>query len=57
MRKLMAFGIMAGLVVAGTAGAADRKVTIGVVSKRQSNPVVQPGHEGALDAAAELVPK
>ena len=57
MRKLIAFGIMAGLAVAGTAGAADRKVTIGVVAKSQSNPVFQAAHQGALDAAAELGPK
>lgn len=57
MRKLVAFGIIAGLAVAGTAGAADRKVTIGIVAKSQSNPVFQAAHQGALDAAAELGPK
>jgi ribose transport system substrate-binding protein len=36
---------------------AQRKVTIGIVSKSQSNPVFQAAHQGAMDAAKELGPK
>lgn len=39
------------------AGAADKKITIGVVAKSQSNPVFQAAQQGALDAAKELGPK
>src|SRR5262245_3201489 len=35
----------------------QRKVTIGIVAKSQSNPVFQAAHQGALDAAKELGPK
>ena len=45
------------LSLAGTAIAQEKKVTIGIVSKSQSNPVFQAAHQGALDAAKELGPK
>ncbi len=37
--------------------AQNRKVTIGIVAKSQSNPVFQAAHQGALDAAKELGPR
>src|SRR4051812_11121053 len=37
--------------------AQNKKITIGIVAKSQSNPVFQAAHQGALDAAKELGPK
>lgn len=45
------------LAAASSVFAQDRKVTIGIVAKSQSNPVFQAAHQGALDAAKELGPK
>ena len=39
------------------ASAQNKKITIGIVAKSQSNPVFQAAHQGALDAAKELGPK
>lgn len=45
------------LCLASVGFAQERKVTIGVVAKSQSNPVFQAAHQGAMDAAKELGPK
>ena len=49
--------LIAFLIAATTAHAADKKVTIGLVAKSQSNPVFQAAYAGAKDAAKELGPK
>ena len=38
---------------AGEAFAQNKKVTIGIVAKSQSNPVFQAAHQGARDAARD----
>ena len=45
------------LLATATAHAADKKITIGLVAKSQSNPVFQAAYAGAKDAAKELGPK
>src|SRR3954471_11415871 len=44
-------------LLAATSFAADKKVTIGLVAKSQSNAVFQAAYAGAKAAAAELGPK
>ncbi len=53
MRRMFVMLLMA----VATANAADKKITIGVVAKSQSNPVFQAAYAGAKDAAKELGPK
>jgi ribose transport system substrate-binding protein len=58
MAMLVVVGVIAiGLVSASSAWAQNKKVTIGIVAKSQSNPVFQAAHQGALDAAKLLGPK
>jgi ribose transport system substrate-binding protein len=45
------------MILASAAVAADKKITIGLVAKSQSNPVFQACYSGAKDAAKELGPK
>ena len=49
--------IIACIAVAMAAQAADKKLTLGLVAKSQSNPVFQAAYAGAKDAAKELGPK
>ncbi len=53
MRRMLAVLLMAAV----SAHAADKKVTIGLVAKSQSNPVFQAAYAGAKEAAKELGPK
>ncbi|HEX3358067.1 MAG TPA: substrate-binding domain-containing protein [Tepidisphaeraceae bacterium] len=46
-----------GMMFASHSQAADKKITIGLVAKSQSNPVFQAAYSGAKDAAKELGPK
>lgn len=48
---------VAALTFCGAAYGQNKKITIGIVAKSQSNPVFQAAHAGALDAAKELGPK
>ena len=45
------------LIAATTAYGAEKKITIGLVAKSQSNPVFQAAYAGAKAAAKELGPK
>ncbi len=45
------------MMLASGSQAADKKITIGMVAKSQSNPVFQAAYSGAKDAAKELGPK
>ena len=54
MQKIL---VVALLVVATVAQAGDKKITIGLVAKSQSNPVFQAAYAGAKDAAKELGPQ
>src|SRR4051812_46698985 len=45
------------LALVSAVSAADKKITIGLVAKSQSNPVFQAAYSGAKDAAKELGPK
>lgn len=54
MRNMLATLLLVGAV---SAQAADKKITIGLVAKSQSNPVFQAAYSGAKDAAKELGPK
>ncbi len=49
--------LIALLFAATAAFAAEKKITIGLVAKSQSNPVFQAAYAGAKDAARELGPK
>jgi ribose transport system substrate-binding protein len=49
--------VVAVLVLTAVASAQNRKLTIGIVAKSQSNPVFQAAHQGAQDAAKELAAK
>src|ERR1051325_2022109 len=53
MNRTLAAVVVLGILGA-TAWAENRKITIGVVAKSQSNPVFQAAHQGAQDAAKEL---
>jgi ribose transport system substrate-binding protein len=52
---VLSLAVLFGL--SGAAIAQNRKITIGIVAKSQSNPVFQAAHQGAQDAAKELGPK
>src|SRR5205814_474907 len=49
--------VVAVLALTAVASAQNRKLTIGIVAKSQSNPVFQAAHQGAQDAAKELATK
>jgi ribose transport system substrate-binding protein len=58
--KRFAFALVAVFALCAFASSpalAQKKVTIGIVAKSQSNPVFQAAHQGARDAAKELGPK
>src|SRR5437868_3822551 len=56
MKWMMAAVVALG-VMGSSAFAQNKKITIGIVAKSQSNPVFQAAHQGAMDAAKELGPK
>jgi ribose transport system substrate-binding protein len=53
-RFLTTMAVLAATFFASQARAQNRKITIGIVAKSQSNPVFQAAHQGAKDAAKEL---
>ena len=54
MSRFTSLVVVLALMLSSATFAADRKVTIGIVAKSQSNPVFQAAHQGAKDAAKEL---
>jgi ribose transport system substrate-binding protein len=57
MRRFLTTVALVAATLFSTQAFGQKKVTIGVVAKSQSNPVFQAAHQGALDAAKELGPK
>src|SRR3954452_2092760 len=57
MKRVVLMFSLCMLSLASAAHAQQRKITIGIVAKSQSNPVFQAAHQGAKDAAKELGPK
>src|SRR3954470_13943246 len=53
-RKWVVVALGAALSISSSTFAENKKITIGVVAKSQSNPVFQAAHQGAQDAAKEL---